>query len=142
MGECKLTRRGSKSEEPTEVQLSTSNFNTYFTATDSTYYFVGSGSSWSSNNNGVDSSTATSTWTAKKAMSLSIDWSVGSERNYDKFTLVAGGVTKVNAVSGTQSGTVTADLSVGDTIVLTYSKDGSQSTSPDKATISNIIIEE
>ena len=104
----------------------------------STYYFVQNGDVWSSNNQSKNSSSAQSTFTTtlNKNTNISIPWSVSSENNYDKLTITLDGVTKVNAVSGTKTGTITETLSKGThTLVVKYSKDGSGNTGSDTASI-------
>ena len=46
------------------VNITTSNVNDYFTVSNGSYYFAGSGSTFTSNNKHVSSSTATTTFTA------------------------------------------------------------------------------
>ena len=104
----------------------------------STYYFVQNGDVWTSNNKNKNSSSAKSTFTItlSKNTNISIPWSVSSENKYDKLTITLDGVTKVNAVSGTKTGTITEILSKGThTLVATYSKDGSGNVGSDTASI-------
>ena len=102
------------------------------------YCFNQAGTVWTSNNQNQNSTTATSTWTINlgSAKTVNIPWTVSSESGYDKLTITLDGTTKVNAVSGTNSGTITETLSAGThTLVATYSKDGSESKKDDCATI-------
>ena len=105
--------------------------------TNATYEFVrqGTSSKYISNNQNKNSTDAKSTLTAKTSITIKISWEVDSERNYDKLTIVANGITKVNAVSGQkQSGNFTVSLSAGDTINFIYHKDGSVHSNSDTAT--------
>ena len=101
--------------------------------------------SYTSNNNGVNSSTATSTFTittGSTAGTLSFDYSVSSESNYDKLTIKVNDTTVVNAISGEQSNTysISATANTTYTIIATYTKDSSRANGTDTATISNIIM--
>ena len=115
------------------------NVNEFFDVTNGTYYFAPSKGVWTSNNGGVKSSTATTTFKAKSAMPVSFDYSYSSEANYDKFTLTVAGTTVENGVSGaTTSKSYSGNLAADQTIVLTYSKDSSNDTNDDKCTLSNL----
>ncbi len=92
------------------------------------YTFSKSGTRWTSNNKGVQSSSATATWTltCPIAKSYTLHWAVSSESSYDKLTVTFNGSTKVSAQSGSNSGDVSLSLVAGtNTITATYSKDGS-----------------
>ena len=100
---------------------------------------------YTSNNKGVKSSTATSTFTivtGTTSGTLSFDYSVSSEANYDKLTITVNGTTVANAISGEQSNTysVSATASTTYTIVATYTKDSSGDKGADTASISNIVM--
>lgn len=115
------------------------NVDEFFDVTNGTYYFAPSNGVWTSNNGGVKSSTATTTFKAKSAMPVSFDYSYSSEANYDKFTLTVAGTTVENGVSGaTTSKSYSGNLAADQTIVLTYSKDSSNDTNDDKCTLSNL----
>lgn len=136
---------GANIEVPTysegTVNITTSNVNDYFTVTNGSYYFAGSGSTFTSNNKYVSSSTATTTFTAKTDMTnLSFTYCYSSERNYDKFTLTVGNTTVANAFSGsTTTNTYSGgSLKTGEKIVMTYSKDGSGDSYNDECYVSNI----
>ena len=78
-----------------------------------------------SNNQSQKNSTAQLTLTADGAGKLSFMYKVGSEKDYDKFTVAVNGVTKA-----TESGEVdwkdfSTNLAAGDTVVLKYTKDSS-----------------
>ena len=130
-------------EETKTISITANNIADYFTVVNgSTYYFVGSGDTFTSNNGGVNSSTATTTLTAKMDMdAISFNYSYSSEAHFDKFTLVVAGTTVANAVSGaTTSKSYSGSLSAGDTISFTYAKDGSQHSNKDKCTFSGMRI--
>lgn len=121
--------------------LTASDIEDVFTVTNGSYYFAGNGTEFKSNNNGKDSSTATTTLTAKVNISaISFSYSVSSESKYDKLTITVGNTTVANAISGTVSSTWSGSLNAGQTIVMTYAKDSSQSKDNDCGTISNISV--
>jgi len=104
-----------------------------------TYAFIQDGTKWTSNNKGINSSTATSTWTINlsKQTNYSFNYRVSSESKYDKLTITLDGSTVVNAISGNGTEQVyTTTLSAGaHTITATYSKDSSSSTNEDRGYI-------
>lgn len=125
----------------TTTVITADNIASFFKVADGSYCFKRSGSQLAANNLGVNSSTATTTLTALEDMTVSMDWAVVSESNYDKLTVVVAGSTKVSAVSGTKSGSVAAtSLAAGKTIALTYYKDSSNSASGEKAVVSNLAV--
>ena len=104
-----------------------------------------------SNNQNQNSTTATSTikFTPTQSGTMTFDWSVASETNYDKFTVKLNDTVvtdtsnvSINAVSGTKSGKVSMSVTSGTlyTLVLTYSKDNSNSSNGDTAKIENLFI--
>lgn len=114
------------------------NVNSFFSVANGTYYFAPKDGIWTSNNNGVKSSTATTTFTAKSSMQVSFDYSYSSEAKYDKFTLVVAGTTVEDGVSGaTTLKSYSGNLTAGQIISLTYSKDSSNDSNDDKCTLSN-----
>ncbi len=126
----------------TPQQITTDNaFLNYFSKTYSGIAFT-----WNSTDVGYtsanksDNSTATTTFTALKAVDISFDYFVSSESGYDKFTLTVGGTTVANAISGEKSGSWSGSLAANATIVLKYVKDGSASNGSDNCGIKNIII--
>lgn len=126
----------------TTYSITSSNISTYFTVTNSSYYFAGSGSTFTSNNAGVASSTAKTTLVAKKSGTISFDYSYSSESTYDKFTLIVGTTTVENAVSGaTTSKSYSGTINVGDIIEFQYSKDSSVNKNDDQCTFSNMKIQ-
>ena len=122
------------------VNITTSNVNDYFTIANGSYYFAGSGSTFTSNNKHVSSSTATTTFTAKTDMTnLSLTYGYSSESSFDKFTLKVGSTTVADALSGyTTTNTYSGSLKTGEKIVMTYSKDGSGDSYNDECYVSNI----
>ena len=128
---------------PIVVDITASNISDYFTVTNgSSYYFKGEGNVFTTNNAGVNSSTATTTLTAKQDISeISFNYSYSSEPNYDKFTLKVAGSTIENAVSGaTTTKSYNGSLTSGQTIEFKYVKDGSVNKNNDKCTFSNMVI--
>ena len=128
---------------PIVVDITASNISDYFTVTNgSSYYFKGEGNVFTTNNAGVNSSTATTTLTAKQDISeISFNYSYSSEPNYDKFTLKVAGSTIENSVSGaTTTKSYNGSLTSGQTIEFKYVKDGSVNKNNDKCTFSNMVI--
>lgn len=126
---------------PDTVSITASNISSYFSVSNGNYYFKGSGSTFTTTNGGVHSSTATTTLTAKYDMTVSFTYSYSSEGNCDKFTLVVAGSTIEKAVSGstkTKSGSWA--IKAGQKIEFTYSKDGSVNSNDDKCTFSKMTL--
>ncbi len=102
-----------------------------------TYKFVQDGNKWTSNNKGVNSSTAQSSWTINLSESYyyTIKYKVSSETNWDKLTITLDGTTIVNAISGNGSELeYTANLAAGShTITAKFVKDSSNHTYEDCA---------
>ena len=93
---------------------------------------------WKSNNKEKHSTSAISIFTIKTTSEIeySFDWTISSERNYDKLTITCNDTKVVNAVSGTKNGTEKITLKSGTNILkVTYSKDSSGSSGDDCATI-------
>ncbi len=94
-----------------------------------TYKFVKKGFQWISDNKGVQSSTAQSTWTCSLTAqtNFTLKYKVSSEAGYDKLTVTLDGTMIVNAVSGDGSEqTYSKMLSAGShTLVAKFTKDGS-----------------
>lgn len=121
--------------------ITTSNISTFFTVSNSSYYFAGSGSTWTSNNKGVKSSTAQTTLTALKNMKVTFSYSYSSEASYDKFYLTVAGTAIKNGVSGsTTTGSYTASLTAGQTIIFKYTKDGSVNKNNDCCTFYSMTV--
>lgn len=147
MGHCLMMRKGEVHTAPSTVKevivaITADNIGDYFTVTNGTYYFAGSGSAFTSNNSGESSSTASTVLTAKQDISvLAFNYSYSSEAKYDKFTLKVGGTTVENGVSGaTTNKTYSGSLAKGQTVEFTYTKDSSQNTHNDECTFSNMYI--
>ena len=111
------------------IYIGTYNATSYFTVNDSNYYFRQDGNDWIATNGGINSSTATTTLTCTSGGTYKFSYYYNTEANYDKVTLTVGGITILNAVSGSSSLTTTGtySLSSGSTIVMTYTKDSSKS---------------
>lgn len=133
-----------------DVALSTSTFTDFFSAdnTGTTGSTNVKGITWADNsggglkltfgNYGIDSSTSMTTFTAQKDLTnVVISGLYYTEFRFDKITLTVAGTTVLNAVSGTSSTLTqrwTGSLSKGQTIVLKFVKDSSQSASSEKST--------
>lgn len=126
----------------TNIDITSSNISSYFNVANNSYYFAGSGNVFTSNNSGINSSTAQTILTALSDISIiNFQYSYSSETNYDKFTLVVGDTTIENAVSGATTQKVySGSLQAGQTIKFVYAKDGSTHSNNDKCTFSNMKI--
>ena len=147
MGKCLFMRKGEVHTAPSTVKevivaITAANIADYFTVTNGTYYFAGSGSVFTSNNGGKAGSSATTVLMAKQDISvLTFNYSYSSEKSYDRFTLKVGGTTVEDGVSGaTTNRTHSGSLAKGQTIEFTYSKDSSQNGNDDKCTFSDMHI--
>lgn len=147
MGHCLFLRKGEVHTPPSTVKevivaITADNIGDYFTVTNGSYYFAGSGDIFTSNNAGKASSTASTVLTAKQDISvLAFDYSYSSEARYDKFTLKVGGTTVEDGVSGaTTNKSYSGSLTTGQTVEFTYAKDSSQDKNDDKCTFSNMHI--
>lgn len=111
------------------IYIGTHNATSYFTVNNANYYFRQDGNDWIATNGGIDSSTATTTLTCTSGGTYKFSYYYKTEVNYDKVTLTVGGTTILNAVSGSSSLTTTGTYSLlsGSTIVMTYTKDRSDS---------------
>ena len=116
--------------------MTSSNYTSYFDVTNSTYGFIiSSDNYWKANNTGRNSTTASTTWTCKISGSYVLEYSYVTEQNYDKVTLTTTDIsasstgTHLSEASGSSSGSIPLYFDVGDTIVMTYSKDRSQNAS-------------
>ncbi len=89
-------------------------------------------------NYGINSSTSMTTFTAQRDLTnVVIKGLYYTESNYDKITLTVAGTTVLNAISGTSSTLTqrwTGSLSKGQTIVLKFVKDSSQSATNESST--------
>ena len=147
MGRCLFMRKGETHTAPSTVKevivsITADNIGDYFTVTNGSYDFKGSGAVFTSNNGGKANSTATTVLTAKQDISvLTFNYSYSSEQSYDRFTLKVGGTTVEDGVSGaTMNRTYSGSLAKGQTIEFTYSKDSSQNGNDDKCTFSDMYI--
>lgn len=123
------------------VTITADNISQYFTVTNSSYYFAGNGSTFTSNNAGKSSSTAQTTLTALTDMTIDFTYSYSSEANYDNFYLTVGETTVETAVSGsTTTKTYSGILAKGQTIVFKYMKDSSVNKNNDCCTFSNMTV--
>ena len=108
----------------------------YTTTNDANYPFTISGDTITSTNK-ADSSSSTFTITAIKNFVLELEYLVSSENNFDWLTIEHNSQELVR-ISGTNATSYTAlsvNMSAGDTLTITYSKDGSQSTGSDCASV-------
>ena len=96
---------------------------------------------WTSTNHSSSStSSETYTFTAAASATLSFDWWVSSESGYDSLIVTLDGTT-ILAKSGSQSGTYNHAITQGEhTLVVKYTKDGSNSSGSDQASVSNIVV--
>ena len=94
---------------------------------------------WTSTNTAHGStSSKTYNFTVPATTTLTFNWSVSSETNYDYLYVILDGAT-VLSKSGNSSGTYTNSIAQGDhTLVVKYSKDGSGSSGQDQARVYNI----
>lgn len=111
--------------------------NCWYNTSNGTYKFVPIGSGFASNNKGIKSSVAESTWQGifKQDADFVLKYKVSSEANCDKLTVTLDGTTIVNAVSGDGTEqTYTCELEAGKhTLYARYSKDGSVDSYEDRA---------
>ena len=132
-----------------DIALSSATFTDFFAASNTgTTGTNAKGVSWTDNsggglklkfgNYGINSSTSMTTFTAQRDLTNVVIKSLYyTETRYDKITLTVAGTTVLNAVSGTSSTLTqrwTGSLSKGQTIVLKFVKDSSQSASSEKST--------
>ena len=129
------------------IDINASNIGTYFNITDGTYKFTRSGSTMTSNNKGIASSTATTSLNPKESIQgFSFDYSVSSESGYDLFYVTYGSSSSpsyiVDDVSGTVSNSYIRESSMSTTRYLTfnYKKDSSANSGNDQVIISNFKI--
>ena len=124
------------------IAITASNIADYFTVANGTYYFNGDGTTFTTNNGGVHSSTASTVLTAKQNIqAVMFNYSYSSEANYDKFTLKVAGSTIESAVSGsTTTKAYSGSLTSGQTIEFTYTKDNSGNSNDDKCMFFNMAI--
>ena len=111
--------------------------NRWYNTLNGTYKFVPIGNKFASNNKGVHSSTAESTWQGifKQNTNFTLKYKVSSESNFDKLTVTLDGVTIINAISGNGTEQMyTTTLKAGKHILYAkYQKDSSSNTYEDRA---------
>ena len=83
--------------------------------------------------------TATITLTAKQDCSLTFDYGVSSEPQYDKLTIKVANQT-IADISGEATGSWSGDIQVGQAVNFTYSKDNSQTDGDDMGYVGNFHI--
>jgi len=76
-------------------------------------------------------SSATATLTVTANTTITIQYYTSTESNYDKLIIKHNDTTEVTASGTTSQKTITLSVLIGDTITITYSKDGSQSSGND-----------
>lgn len=128
--------------------------NTYIVSTDSilydnssTYTFVLNDGVYTSNNQNVNSSSATLSILALKNVTISFKFKISSEANYDKFTVMVNGVevdglTKLSGTVDYSDTATTITLQAGDTLTFQYSKDSSGQSGDDAVCIKEITVTE
>lgn len=131
---------GPDTTETVTVSIATNNIGQYFTVANGSFYFAGSGNTFTTNNAGLHGTTASTTLTLKRAMRVTFTYVYSSEAGYDKFSLKVGSSYVVQNVSGaTTSRTYgPAQLEAGTQIVFTYYKDGSGSGYNDRCFFTNM----
>ena len=92
-----------------------------FTLTDGTYYST----------NKTDSSSSELKITAQYACSLTLNYGVSSEEDYDKLYILKNGSTQKTISGDVTDQTLTLTLVAGDYVTVRYKKDGSQSSGQD-----------
>ncbi len=132
-----------------DIALSSATFTDFFSADNTgTTGTNAKGITWTDNsggglklkfgNYGINSSTSMTTFTAQRDLTnVVIKGLYYTESRFDKIILTVAGTTVLNAVSGTSSTLTqrwTGSLSKGQTIVLKFVKDSSQSASNEKST--------
>lgn len=132
-----------------DIALSSTTFTDFFSADNTgTKGTNAKGITWADNsggglkltfgNYGIDSSTSMTTFTAQRNLTnVVIKGLYYTETRYDKITLTVAGTTVLDAVSGTSSTLTqrwTGSLSKGQTIVLKFVKDSSQSATNESST--------
>ena len=94
---------------------------------------------WASNNQGVGGSTARMSIIVKTTGTMAFYASVSSETNYDKLIVYHNGSEIFYRSGAYNYEMVTLDVSAGDEILFTYSKDGGSDSNYDTAWIKNIV---
>ena len=100
-------------------------------------------SGYASSNQNQDSTTSTSTFTittGSTAGTISFNYVVSSESDYDKLTITVNGTTVANAISGEKTDTYSVSTTANTTytIIVKYVKDSRSASGTDTATIYNL----
>lgn len=93
-----------------------------------------------SSNKGVDNSRCEMTFTASESLTLTVTYSVSSEQNYDCLIITVNGETVVEVSGNNSNVRKVLELNSGDVVVFAYSKDVSQASGNDSATIHSIVL--
>ena len=109
---------------------------TYQIINDTTYPFEFDGTSYTSTNH-ENNSTSSLTIISLTNQVIYFDYTVSSEANYDNLMIYYNSACILNK-SGTEHGTFSYPLDIGDELIITYTKDGSTSSYDDNIVISNI----
>ena len=126
---------GEKYTEPSNPSVPVSN---YSVINDSSYPFTFDGYTYSSTNHDHDS-TSKLTIVSNYNQTISFNYEISSESSYDRM-IVSLNSTQYFDKSGSYSGTLSYNLSAGDSLIISYSKDGSSSSGEDCIKISNISV--
>ncbi len=119
--------------------------------TDKILAWTQDGTTYTSANGGVSSSWSRMTITAIADITISFNYSVGSEANYDKLlvrvgaksTLEAsatGGSTELDVSGDAKTGSFTLTVKAGDTVMIEYKKDSSTDKNGDSVTLTDFAI--
>lgn len=119
--------------------------------TDKILAWTQDGTTYTSANGGVSSSWSRMTITAIADITISFNYSVGSEANYDKLlvrvgaksTLEAsatGGSTELDVSGDAKTGSFTLTVKAGDTVMIEYKKDSSGDKNGDSVTLTDFAI--
>ena len=125
---------------PNEInnyEPSTPSQQAYTITNDLAHPFDFNGISYTSTNH-ADSSVSTLKITANYNLTLSFNYSVSSENNYDKLLIEKNEDLLISA-SGEQSDVCVVNMNYGEHLLISYSKDASNSSFNDNIVISNII---
>ena len=106
-----------------------------------TYYFEANNGTFTSNNQGVDSSTATMKFTPKVDVILTYTVNCSGESGYDYYFDSLHSSTKIgDSTNAGVTKTITVELSAGSSFTFNYKKDGSGDKGRDEAIVSNITV--
>ena len=135
--EARIDKSLENTDVETDIYLDLNLIDEYFTISNGSIplYYDGSWGGWINGNRGRNSSSSGSSFIAKKPFTATIEWSVSSERNYDKIWIDCQGSRVVNGPSGSASGSFVRTFNTGDALSMSYSKDGSVHSGSDTACI-------